>query len=81
MDLEKSIDELAVVLKGIEILDKKAIEVVELAKAYASDAKHFLGENKEDALEAYAIAWAYLDALLHFGFITVPDKSLFTVDQ
>jgi len=81
MDLEKSIDEIAVVLSGIEILDKKAIEVIELAKAYASDAKHFLSENKEDALEAYTIAWAYLDSLLHFGFIDVSDKSLFTVDQ
>lgn len=81
MDLEKSIDELAVALDGIEILDEKAVEIVELSKAYASDAKHFLGENKEDALEAYAIAWAYLDALLHFDFIDVADKSLFTVDQ
>lgn len=81
MDLEKSIGDLAAVLGKVEILDEKAAEVVELARAYAADAKHFLPANREDALEAYAIAWAYLDALLHFGFVNVPDKSLFTVDQ
>lgn len=82
MDLAKAIRDLQEVLKTLEVLDEKAEELLQLAKAYASDAMHFLGEGKrDDALEAYSISWAYLDALLHFGLIEVRDTSLFTVER
>lgn len=82
MDLEKSIETLQGVLATLKILDTKVEEVVQLAKAYASDATHFLKKgNHEDALEAYAISWAYIDALLHLGLVGVEDYSPFTVER
>ncbi len=81
MDLSKSIDELLSILDTLRVFDSKADEVVGLARAYASDSKHFLKKgNKFDALEAYAIAWAYIDSLLHLGLVEVDNLELFTVD-
>lgn len=81
MDLESAITELKGVLGGSRILHESAREVFGLAEAYASDAQHFLtGGERDDALEAYSIAWAYVDALLHLGMVQVPDRSLFTVE-
>jgi hypothetical protein len=81
MDLAKEIDRLVDVAGKVEVLDHGADEVLGLARAYASDSKHFFEQGKrEDALEAYSIAWAYLDALLHLGLIDVPDRSMFTVE-
>ena len=81
MDLIKSIDELLDILKTLKVLDSKADEVVGLARAYASDSKHFLQKgNKFDALEAYAISWAYIDSLLHLGMVEVDNLRLFTVE-
>ncbi len=80
-DLERGIADLFEVVKGAEVSGGR--DVFELARAYLSDARHFLEKGRrEDALEAYAIAWAYIDALLHLGLIRVPDRflSLFTVD-
>jgi hypothetical protein len=82
MDLAWAINELKEVLGTLEVLDKKAEELLALARAYASDAGHFLDKGKrEDALEAYSISWAYLDALLHMDLIDVKDYSLFTVER
>ena len=81
MNLEKSIKELLEVLKSAEVREEGR-EVFELARAYASDARHFLSKGmREEALEAYAIAWAYIDALLHLNLVKVPEKFLgiFTV--
>ncbi len=81
MDLSAEIERLAGVLKSARLLDGSAGEVLELARAYCSDARHFLGKGeRDDALEAYAIAWAYVDALLHLGLVEVQDLSLFTVE-
>jgi len=82
VELNKAIRELFEVMGTLRVLDPRANEVVGLARAYLSDAGHFLGKgNRDDALEAYAIAWAYLDALLHLGLIDVEDHSLFTVER
>ena len=82
MDLVKSIDELLDVLNTLRVIDSKADEVVGLARAYASDSKHFLQKgNKFDALEAYAIAWAYIDSLLHLKLVEVDNLKPFTVEN
>ena len=80
MELEEELGKLMNVLEDVKLLGELGKDVLELARAYASDALYFLrkGEN-ENALEAYAIAWAYLDALLHLGLVSVNDTSLFTV--
>lgn len=70
------------ILKTLRVLDPKADHIVTLSKSYTSDAMHFLKKgNEHDALEAYAIAWAYLDALLHLGMIEVSDLSQFTLEK
>ena len=82
MDLAKAIMDLQDVLGNLKVLDKKADELLVLARAYASDAAHFMKKGERDnALEAYSISWAYLDALLHMNLIDVKDHSLFTVER
>jgi hypothetical protein len=82
MDLAKAIRSLLEVLDALEVIDPKAEELLKLSRAYASDALHFLEKkNRDDALEAYSISWAYLDALLHLGLIDVKDYSIFTVER
>ena len=82
MELEKEINWLLDVLNGTEVLDSSAREVFELAVAYCKDALHFLKKgDRWNALEAYSIAWAYVDALLHLKKVKVPEDCLakFTV--
>ena len=85
MDLEAQLSKMQGVLKVVEIL-KPATEVEQimtLSRAYAKDALHFLEKgDREDSIEAFGIAWAYLDALLHLGKIKVPEKFVdwFTVE-
>ena len=82
MDLKKAILEMQGVLKGLKILDQKAEHIVLLSKSYTSDALHFLEKgNKHDALEAYAIGWAYIDTLLHLKLVEVKNLELFTVEN
>jgi hypothetical protein len=82
VDLKQSIDDLNAIMKSLCVLDHKADEVFGLAKAYLSDSEHFFNQgNAGNALEAYAIAWAYIDALLHLELVSVTDKSIFTVDE
>lgn len=82
MDLKKSILEMQGILRDLRILDKKADHIVLLSKSYTNDAMHFLKKgNMHDALEAYAIGWAYIDALLHLGLVEVDDLSSFTVEN
>ncbi len=68
------------VFSEIEILEDS--EVLLLAKSYFSDSKFFLEkEEYVNAFEAVVISWAYVDSLLHFGKVKVPDqlKDLFTI--
>jgi len=85
MDLEAQLARLAAVLEQARLLDPRgpADEIFGLAKAYGKDARHFLDQKRrEDAIEAFGISWAYLDALLHMGLLEVPEEFLdwFTVD-
>ncbi|UCD73452.1 MAG: DUF357 domain-containing protein [Candidatus Bathyarchaeota archaeon] len=68
------------VFSEIEVLEDS--EVFLLAKSYFSDSKFFL-EKEEfvNAFEAVVISWTYIDSLLHFGKVKVPDqlKDLFTI--
>ena len=82
VNLKRSIDDLLEILKTLKVIDEKANEVVVLARAYASDSKHFLEqENEFNALEAYAISWAYIDALLHLKMVEVENLESFTVED
>jgi len=82
MDLKKAILEMQEILHDLKILDKKADHIVLLSKSYTNDAMHFLKKgNKNDALEAYAIGWAYIDALLHLKMVEVNNWDLFTVEK
>ena len=72
------------VIEAVEIMDDKGKDVLDLAKTYFNDSKHFL--NKGDfirAFEAVVISWAYIDAGLHLGVFNIPDsmKDLFTVEE
>ena len=82
MNLREEIEELETVVQEAKVREGEAMEVFELARAYLTDARHFLERGKrEEALEAYAIAWAYIDALLHLRLIEIPSRflRLFTV--
>ncbi len=82
MKLREQIEKLRKVIEACRV-SSAGKEVFELAKAYASDAKYFLSKGMQaEALEAFAIAWAYIDALLHLGLAKVPQEFLdwFTVE-
>ena len=83
MNLEAQLSKMHEALESIKLLDAKAEHILKLSRAYASDAVHFMEKGqREDAIEAFGIAWAYLDALLHLGMAEVPDKFLdwFTIE-
>lgn len=85
MDLKAQLNQLREVLEAAALTGSgpEAKQVFELAQAYGRDARHFLEQGKrEDAVEAFGISWAYLDALLHMGLLTVPEQFLdwFTVE-
>ncbi|MBR9680645.1 MAG: DUF357 domain-containing protein [Candidatus Altiarchaeota archaeon] len=82
MDLKKSIQEMQEILKSLKVLDSKADHIVLLSNSYTNDALHFFEKgNKFDALEAYAIGWAYIDTLLHLKMVEVKDLQIFTVEK
>ena len=83
MNLEAQLLKMHDVLKQIELLDQTAKQILVLSQAYAKDAVHFMEKReRENAIEAFGIAWAYVDALLHLGMVRVPEKFLpwFTVE-
>ena len=49
MELRQRIEELREVMKSLEIVGEDCREVVELARAYLSDASHFLSKGKFEA--------------------------------
>lgn len=64
-----------------KLIVNKQSEVLEMAKRYFSDAKYFASKEKWlEAFEAVVISWAYIDALLHLGYVDVPKElqNLFT---
>ncbi len=85
MDLEAQLARMQEALKAVELAGESpgAGEVLGLSRAYAGDAVHFMKEGRrEDAIEAFGIAWAYLDALLHLGLVRIPEsfRDWFTVE-
>ena len=83
MELEKEIELLNRIFGAVKLTDSSADELFKLAQAYLSDSQHFFDTaDKDNALEAYSIAWAYLDALLHLGLAKIPAEFMhkFTVE-
>jgi hypothetical protein len=76
----REIERMDRVFSEITVLEDS--EVFSLAKSYFSDSKIFF-EKKEyvNSFEAVVISWTYIDSLLHFGKVKVPDqlKDLFTI--
>ena len=86
MELEqfakKEIEKIENVMNEIKLVDVNGDELLELAKAYFKDAKHFFDKQQYlQAFEAAVIVWAYIDAGLHMKVFSVPEKFLkmFTV--
>ena len=79
MDVKKYIERMKRVFEDLSIIgDDNGI--IDLAKRYLSDAEYFLNKGDElRAVEALAISWAYIDALLHLEVIKVKDKEFFTI--
>ncbi len=79
MEVKKYIERMKKVFEELSIIgDDNGI--IDLAKRYLSDAEYFLNKGDElRAVEALAISWAYIDALLHLGIVKVTDKEFFTI--
>ena len=83
MELVKEIELLDRIFGTVKLTDPSANELFQLARAYLSDSQHFFDTGKlDDSLEAYSIAWAYLDALLHLELAEIPTEFMhkFTVE-
>jgi hypothetical protein len=79
---EKELKRMQIVIEQVESLNKNGEEILKLAKSYLTDAKYFYEKKKFlEAFEAAVIAWAYLDAGLHFKVFRIPEsmKKIFTV--
>lgn len=79
---EREIQRMEEAIKDVTIVDNKGLEIYNLSLSYLTDAKHFF--KKQDfirAFEAVVIAWAYIDAGLHFEVFKIPEKhkKLFTI--
>jgi hypothetical protein len=58
-----------------EVNDPKAEELLENAKAYVKDARHWLNEeNLVLAFECMVHSWAILEAARELGAISVPEQ-------
>ncbi len=79
MEVKNYIERMKKVLEELSIIGEDN-GVVDLASRYLSDAEYFLNKGDElRAVEALAISWAYIDALLHLGIVKVKDKEFFTI--
>ena len=79
--LDKYLELTEKALKEVKIKDKKAEKLVDMAKRYFSDAKHFKENGKlEEAFAAVNYAHAFLDAAALLGFLENKDNSLFMVE-
>ncbi len=67
------------VFTGLKVINENP--VLDMARRYFEDAKFFASKEKWlEAFEAVVISWAYIDALLHLGYVEIPEElsSLFT---
>ena len=79
--LDKYLELTEKALKEVKIKDKKAEKLVDMAKRYFSDAKHFKEKGKiEEAFATVNYAHAFLDAAALLGFLENKDNSLFMVE-
>jgi len=79
--LDKYLELTEKALKEVKIKDKKAEKLVDMAKRYFSDAKHFKENGKlEEAFAAVNYAHAFLDAAALLGFLENKDSKLFMVE-
>ena len=79
--LDKYLELTEKALKEVKIKDKKAEKLVDMAKRYFSDAKHFKENGKiEEAFAAVNYAHAFLDAAALLGFLDNKDSKLFMVE-
>lgn len=80
---EKELNRLREPIKHIKPKNKKAEDLIMIAKAYYSDAEHFFKKAMYiESFEATIIAWAYLDAGLRIGILEIPEKykEIFTIE-
>ena len=80
---EKELSRLKEPIKYVKAKSKKAEDLIMIAKSYYSDAEHFFKKEMYiESFEAVIIAWAYLDAGLRIGILTIPKeyKEIFTID-
>ncbi len=79
---KKEIGRVSSVINEIELADPKGNGLLQMAKYYFSDGKHFLEAGKFlEAFEAAIIVWAYLDAGLHlkvFVLKNAENEGIFT---
>jgi len=76
----RDIERMERVFSEVRVLEES--EVFSLAKSYFKDSKFFFKRGEYvNAFEAVTISWAYVDSLLHFNKVEVPDelKNLFTI--
>ena len=76
----REIERMERVFSQIEVVTDT--DVLVLAASYFKDSKFFFEKGEYlNAFEAVVISWAYIDSLLHFNKVKVPDelKDLFTV--
>ncbi len=79
---EKELERIGPAVESAELVSEKGKKILQLAKAYLSDGKHFFEKGSYlDSFEAAVIAWAYVDAGLNLGVLKVGKEflSLFTV--
>ena len=80
MDVEKYISRMEKVFENLKVLSDDN-GTIDMAKRYLFDAKYFLEKNDElRAVEALAISWAYIDALVRLKIVEVSDSDFFTIE-
>ncbi len=80
MDVGRYIRRMKDVFNNMEVL-RDDNGIIDMARRYLSDAEYFLKKGDElRAVEALAISWAYIDALLRIGIVKVEDKEFFTIE-
>ncbi len=78
MNVQEYLNRMKKVFENLRIL-KEDNGTVDMARRYLSDAEYFLKKGDElRAVEALAISWAYIDALIRLGYVEVEDKEFFT---
>ena len=77
---KREVERMKCVLENVRLInpeDERAVELLNLARAYQSDSGHFFDAGKMvEAFEAAIISWAYIDAGLHLDAFRMTDEEL-----